>query len=147
MSKETILCSACLLGVPCRYNAQDKTSEKALKLRETHDVILVCPEQLGGLPTPRPPAEIVGAAGGGDLRVVDKNGMDVTAEFVRGAEEVLRIARLAGATEAVLKSRSPSCGSTQVYDGTFTGALVPGDGVTAALLKKHGIRVISEEDL
>jgi uncharacterized protein YbbK (DUF523 family) len=147
MTEKTILCSACLLGVSCRYNAEAKTSEKALKLAEDHNVVLVCPEQLGGLPTPRPPSEIVHDPESGAPRVIDRNGKDVTAEFVRGAEEVLRIARLTGAEEAVLKARSPSCGCGVVYDGSFSGALVPGDGVTAALLKQNGLTVMTEDDL
>jgi uncharacterized protein YbbK (DUF523 family) len=141
MSKKTILCSACLVGVSCRYNGEHKAHQKAIRLLDDYNVILVCPEQLGGLPTPRPPSEITGD------RVIDKNGEDVTTQFVRGAEETLRIAQLVGATEAVLKARSPSCGSTQVYDGTFSGALVEGDGITAAFLKKNGIRVVSENEL
>ena len=141
MTKKTILCSACLLGVSCRYDGKAKTNEKALKLLEDYHVVLVCPEQLGGLPTPRPPAEITNS------RVINRNGEDVTLQFLRGAEEVLKIARLVGAEEAVLKSNSPSCGSMHRYDGSFTGTLTEGDGVTASLLKKDGIRVVSENDL
>ncbi len=141
MPKKTILCSACLMGVSCRYDGKAKTNEKALKLLEDHHVVLVCPEQLGGLPTPRPPAEIT------NNMVVNKNGEDVTLQFSRGADEVLNIAKLVGAKDAVLKSNSPSCGSLHLYDGTFTGTLTEGDGVTASLLKKNGIRVVSENDL
>ena len=101
----------------------------------------VCPEQLAGLPTPRQPSERIGE------RVLRKDGADVTAEFIRGAEEALILAKMIGATEAILKSRSPSCGSNQIYDGTFSGTLIPGDGVFAALCKANSISVKTEEDV
>ena len=101
----------------------------------------VCPEQLGGLPTPRKPSERRGE------RVVMNDGRDVTAEYRRGAEEALRLARLYGCTAAVLKEKSPSCGCGRVYDGTFSGTLTDGDGVTAALLKENGIKVYGESEL
>lgn len=116
--------------------------------------VLVCPEQLGGLPTPRPCAEIVAGGTGsgsavlaGEARVMDVNGADVTAQYLRGAREATKAALLAGCTTAILKARSPSCGSAFVHDGTFSGVLVPGEGVTAALLRAEGLRVLSEEDL
>ena len=111
----------------------------------------VCPEQDGGLATPRPPAEIVGGAGAdvlaGRARVVTADGGDVTEEYVNGAHAALEKAQAAGAVTAVLKSRSPSCGKGCVYDGTFSGVTTTGDGVTTALLEAHGINVVSEDDL
>ncbi|MGC8998816.1 MAG: DUF523 domain-containing protein [Candidatus Bathyarchaeia archaeon] len=135
------LCSACLLGIRCRYNGEDARNEKVIMLLKTETLIPVCPEQLGGLPTPREPAEIR------EGRVITKSGKDVTENFKRGAEEVLKIAKMFGIKEAVLKQGSPSCGCGRIYDGTFSGKIVEGDGVTVALLKRHGIKVITEEDL
>jgi len=135
------LCSACLLGIKCRYDGKSKPNKKVLELAKKEILIPVCPEQLGGLSTPREPAEQKGK------KVITKSGKDVTKNFVRGAKQVLKIAKLFGIKEAILKQRSPSCGCGQVYDGTFTGTIIEGDGVTASLLKKHGIKVISEEDL
>lgn len=135
------LCSACLLGVKCRYDGKDSLNKRVIELLKTEFLIPVCPEQLGGLPTPREPAEIVGN------RVITKSGIDVTEKFVRGAKETLRIAKLFGVKEAILKQGSPSCGCGRIYDGTFSGKTIKGDGVTTALLKKHGIKVITEEDL
>ena len=133
-----ILVSACLLGVSCRYDGKSKPHPDVVRLMEKHTLIPVCGEVMGGLPTPRTPAERQGE------RVVTKDGRDVTVEYRRGAEEVLRLAKLYGATVAVLKERSPSCGSGEVYDGTFTGTLTDGFGVTAELLRDNGIRVIGE---
>ena len=135
------LCSACLLGIKCRYDGKSKPNKKVLELAKKEILIPVCPEQLGGLSTPREPAEQKGK------KVITKSGKDVTKNFVRGAKQVLKIAKLFGIKEAILKQRNPSCGCGQVYDGTFTGTIIEGDGVTASLLKKHGIKVISEEDL
>ena len=106
-----------------------------------YQLVPVCPEQLGGLPTPREPSERQG-----DL-VVMKSGADVTAQYQRGAEQALHLARVFGCKKAVLKERSPSCGSGEIYDGTFSGKLTPGDGVTAALFKKNGIEVFGESDI
>lgn len=136
-----ILVSACLLGLCCRYNAESKANERVLTLAKTHPLVPVCPEQLGGLPTPRPPAERKGE------RVVFSNGTDVTDAFRKGAEETLLLARTLGCKTAILKARSPSCGHGRVYDGTFTGSLVPGSGVTAELLEAGGIAVYTEEEL
>lgn len=133
-----ILISACLLGVSCRYDGKSKPHSDVAQLMEKHTLIPVCGEIMGGLPTPRVSAERQGE------RVMTKDGRDVTAEYRRGAEEVLRLAKLYGATVAVLKERSPSCGSGEVYDGTFTGTLTAGYGVTAELLHANGIRVIGE---
>ena len=134
-----ILVSACLLGTPCRYDGSGKADARLLKLGAKRQLIPVCPELLGGLPTPRPPAERVGA------RIFDKSGADVTSAYLRGAQETLRLARLLGCKTAILKARSPSCGAGQIYDGTFSGTLVPGHGVTAALLAQNGITVFTEE--
>ena len=133
-----ILISACLLGVPCRYDGASKPQPWVEALAARHELVPVCPEQLGGLPTPRNPSERRGD------RVVMNTGADVTAQYRRGAEGALTLCRLLGCQGAVLKERSPSCGSGEIYDGTFTGTRIPGDGVTAELLKKHGIAVYGE---
>ena len=125
----------------CRFDGASKPNEKVLLLARKEALIPVCPEQLGGLPTPREPSEQRGN------KVFTKSGREVTAEFERGAHEVLRIAKLFGARQAILKHKSPSCGCGRIFDGTFSGKLVEGDGVTAALLKKNGIEVITEEEL
>lgn len=136
-----ILISACLLGLSCRYDGTGKLWDGAAALRAAgHHLVPVCPEQLGGLPTPRPPAERVG----GEVRT--KYGVDVTEPYCRGAEEAVALARLLDCPCAVLKARSPSCGSGTIYDGTFTGTLVPGDGVAAAALKEAGVAVFTEEE-
>lgn len=141
--KEKALISACLLGIDCKYNGGNNRlpEEKLGRLRESHELIPVCPECCGGLTTPRTPSERLGD------RVVSKSGEDVTAQFCEGARAALRIAGFYGAKLAILKANSPSCGSGTVYDGTFTGTLVPGDGVTAEMLKAHGIKVIDENAL
>ena len=136
-----ILVSACLLGVRCRYDGASKPNEAVLRLMEEHTLIPICPEQLGGLATPRPPAERQGDA------VSTRSGTDVTARYRRGAEEALRLCRLYGCEAAVLKERSPSCGAGAVYDGTFSGVLTTGDGVTAELLTAHAIPVYGESQL
>lgn len=141
ISDSPVLVSACLLGLRCRYNAEPVANERVLALAKTHTLIPVCPEQLGGLSTPRPPAERLGE------RVVSNDGTDVTSAFVRGAEETLLLARTLGCKTAILKARSPSCGHGRIYDGSFTGKLIPGSGVTAELLAKNGIRVFTEDEL
>ena len=150
-SDKTILVSACLLGLRTRFDGGAKRRHGVVRLQERYRLIPVCPEQLGGLSTPRPPAEIQGGSGeavlAGDSRVLTKEGADVTANFVRGAEECLAVARLFGAAGALFKARSPSCSSRQSYDGSFSGRLVPGMGVTAALLVRHGLELLSEDDL
>ena len=135
------LCSACLLGVKCRYDGKSKPNEKVLALSKKEVLIPICPEQFGGLPTPREPSEQRGK------EVVTKTGKSVTENFENGAKEVLKLAKLFNINETILKQRSPSCGSGQIYDGTFSGTIINGDGVTTALLKRNGIKVISEEDL
>ncbi|MFJ2780063.1 DUF523 domain-containing protein [Kitasatospora sp. NPDC087315] len=142
---EPILVSACLAGVPCRYDGRAKTSAAAVGLVEAGQAVVVCPEVAGGLATPRPAAEIVGGDGedvlAGRARVVDVTGADCTGAFLDGARQALAAAEAAGARRALLMARSPSCGCGRIYDGTFTGALRPGDGVTAALLRRAGIEV------
>ena len=135
-----ILVSACLLGVRCRYDGKSKPHPAVERLMEQHTLIPVCGEIFGGLPTPRVSAERQGA------RVVTADGCDVTAAYRRGAEEVLRLAERYGCKAAILKERSPSCGSGRIYDGTFTGTLTDGWGVTAELLRDHGICVIGESE-
>lgn len=135
-----ILVSACLLGVPCRYDGKSKKHPEVEALREQgHELIAVCPEVQGGLSTPRPPAERQR-----DGRVVNREGTDVTAQYQAGAEIALNTAREQGCELAILKERSPSCGSGEIYDGTFTGQLIPGDGVAAQRLKQAGIKVLGE---
>lgn len=139
--KEKILVSACLLGVACRYDGLSKENEKVLKYLEDKEIMLVCPEIMGGLPTPRVASERVGE------KVLTQNGDDVTDNYSRGALEALRLAKKFGIKKALLKAKSPSCGSNRIYDGTFSHTLTEGDGVTAQLLKENGIEVITEEDI
>ena len=139
--KEKILVSACLLGVNCKYSGGNNLNEKVLKYIEDKEVIPVCPEIMGGLSTPRPPSEIIGN------KVMNNENKDVTKEYTKGAEETLKLAKLFNVKKALLKAKSPSCGSNKIYDGTFSGTLTDGDGVTVRLLKENGIEVISEIDL
>ena len=138
MSKPRLLVSACLLGVYCRYNGERSQIPELQGLMERAELIPVCPETLGGLPTPRPPAERRGD------RVVDCEGADVTQAYRRGAEETLRLARLFDARAALMKERSPSCGAGEIYDGSFAHVRVPGDGVAAQRLKESGVAVYGE---
>lgn len=135
------LCSACLLGIRCRYDGQGMPNEKVREMAAREILIPVCPEQLGGLPTPRTPAEIR------DGRVMTEDGRDVTEFFIRGARETLELARVYGIREAVFKQNSPSCGCGRVYDGTFSGKRIDGDGITTRMLKENGIRVVSDEEI
>ena len=135
------LCSACLLGIKCRYDGKSKPNQKVIKLSGKEILIPVCPEQLGGLSTPREAAEIKGK------KVMTKSGKDVTKNFERGAKEVLRLAKLFGTREAILKQRSPSCGCGKIYDGTFSGKLIKGDGITTSLLKRNRIKVIPDDKI
>ena len=138
---ENILVSACLLGVACRYDGKRKPNEAVIALKEKYNLIPVCPEIMGGLPTPRLPSEIRGET------VIMENGEDVTDKYSRGAEETLRLARLFGCGKAVLKEKSPSCGSGRIYDGTFSKTLTEGNGVTAGMLLANGIRVAGETEI
>ena len=138
-----ILVSRCLLGEPCRYDGRSVPVPELEKLRQAgHVLIPVCPEVLGGLPTPRSPAERQP-----DGRVVNRAGEDVTAAYLEGAGRTLALALEAGCTLAVLKAKSPSCGCRGIYDGSFTGRLVPGQGVAARLLEESGVRVVDETEL
>ena len=136
-----IIVSACLAGLHCRYDGGEKTNDEVLRLVAEGKAIPVCPEQAGGLTTPRLPCEIVNG------RVMRKDGVDVTAEFEHGAQDCLALARLAGAKSAILKAKSPSCGAGRIYDGTFSGTVIPGDGVFAALCRWEGLHLRTEEDL
>lgn len=140
---ENILISACLLGVACRYDGLSKPlDEKILKrLREKYHLIPICPEIMGGLPTPRIPAEI-----NGNRRVFRKDGADVTENYLRGAAEALRLAKFFDCRLAILKEKSPSCGKGHIYDGSFTKTLTVGDGIAAEILQKNGISVIGETE-
>ncbi|MFI0448425.1 DUF523 domain-containing protein [Actinomadura sp. 6N118] len=154
---EKILVSACLLGRPVRYDGAAKRvdDEFVERWRAEGRLVSFCPEVSGGLPVPRPPAEIVGGDGAGDgAAVLDgtaavrtDRGDDVTEAFVRGARLALEAAQDADARIAILKEGSPSCGSLRVYDGNFTGTSVPGHGVTTALLERAGIRVFNEDQI
>jgi len=135
-----ILVSACLAGEPCRYNGLGFICPSVAELVAAGQAFAVCPEVLGGLSTPRPPAEIVAG------RVVTVAGEDVTGAYQAGAQLALKLARQAGCRTAILKARSPSCGCGQIYDGSFSGRLIAADGVFAALLKTAGIVVQTEED-
>lgn len=136
-----ILISACLLGLACRYDGKGKAYAGISQLIAKHELIPICPECYGGLPTPRPPAERRGE------RVCTESGTDVTLQYRKGAEEALKLAQIYGCQWAVLKEKSPSCGSGEIYDGTFSRRLAAGDGVTAELLKANGMHVIGESQL
>ena len=145
-----ILISACLCGIDCRYDGGSKLDEKATNLFKSGKAILVCPEQLGGMSTPRLSHEIIDGTGKdvleGNAKVLSREGTDSTNEFIKGAEETLKIAKGCGAKIAILKARSPSCGFGTIYNGSFSGEKISGNGVAAELLFKNGIRVITEED-
>ncbi len=145
-----ILVSACLLGLPCQYDGQFCPQPALQELAARGEVLPCCPEVLGGLGVPRPPAEIVRGDGEdvleGRARVINAQGQDVTWEFLRGAQATLRLAHRWGIKRAILKSHSPSCSSRYIYDGTFRGRLREGQGVTAALLQREGMEVCSEEE-
>lgn len=136
-----ILVSACLLGIPCRYDGTGcAVADTIASLLSGHHLIPVCPEQLGGLPTPRDPVELRGG------RALTKAGLDVTEAFTKGAAQACSLARLFQCSHAILKEKSPSCGSGYVYDGTFSGAVVQGMGLAAALLRQNGVTVVNEGD-
>ena len=138
-----VLISACLLGKPCRYDGRSKPCERVIELSQRSDieVIEICPEQLGGLPTPRVPSEILGD------KVISRNGRDVTEFFELGAKRSLEIAKENDCSYAILKSLSPSCSVCGVYDGSFSGKVSDGMGVTAKLFIENGIKVVSENDI
>ena len=136
-----LLCSACLLGVACRFDGESKLSPSTLSLLKAHELVPVCPEQLGGLPTPRPPCEIQA-----DGRLMSINGDDMSEHYQKGAEEAYNIYRLTGCQAAILKARSPACGIGSIYDGSFSKKLISGHGVFSKLLLNKGIKVFTEED-
>jgi len=148
--KKVIMVSACLLGFPTRYDGKSKPDKRVLNFLKRENAVIVpfCPEQLGGLPTPRIPSEIQGKKGWGEgVRVINKAGQDVTENFIRGAKVSLEIARFSNPDLIIMKERSPSCGVNYIYDGTFSKRVVYGMGVATYYLKKAGYRVISEEEL
>ena len=138
---ENIIVSACLLGIGCRYDGKHKANPDVIRLTEKYNLIPVCPEIYGGLPTPRVPSERIGD------KVMMKDGRDVTENYQRGARETLEMCRIYNVKTAILKQRSPSCGKGEIYDGSFMGALTERDGVTAELLLANGIRVIGESEI
>jgi len=142
--KQPLLISACLLSVSCRYDGKDNAlSEKDMRSLNEHFILIpACPEQLGGLSTPRLPAEIQS-----DGRTLRQDGVDVSLEFQRGADEALKIAKIAHSKIALLKANSPSCGNDEIYDGSFTGQLIPGQGQTVKLFEKHSIKVYNENEI
>lgn len=141
MGKETVLVSACLLGVRCRYDGGDAYCRGAVELLGKFDLIPFCPELLGGMPVPRDPVEIAGG------RVKTADGEDKTAQFAAGAVKSLELARKFKVGKAFLKSGSPSCGCDFIHDGTFSGKLIAGKGFTAALFIENGIKTFSERDI
>lgn len=152
MSK--LLVSACLLGEKVRYDAKDclQTHARLKQYIEDKRVVTICPEMAGGLPTPRPPAEIepksyAAAVLRFEAKVLTKNGEDVSHEFRKGAQKALALAQKHGIRCAILKARSPSCGSGQVYDGSHSKKLIDGMGVTAELLSQHDIKVFDETEI
>ncbi len=138
---EKVLVSACLLGINCKYDGTNNYNKKVIDYLKDKEVIPICPEILGGLATPRVPSEIL------DNKVINKQGIDVTKNFNKGAIEILKLAKLFDCKKALLKSKSPSCGVGLVYDGTFSNKLIKGDGITAKLLKENKIEVLTEEDI
>ena len=144
------LISACLCGVNCKYSGKNNLNDRCLKLLRDGKAILVCPEQLGGLSTPREPAEIIGSPKevleGTDGKIISISGKDVTEEFLKGAKETLKIAKAIGAKKAILKEGSPSCGCNFIYGGSFSGNKIRGKGLTAYMLEREGIKVISEKE-
>lgn len=142
-----IMVSACLVGINCRYDGTNKYSSKVEDIIVAGMLVPFCPEQLGGAPTPRVPAEIVNGSGcdvlAGRAKVIDKKGKDVTCIFLRGAQESLKLAKLIKPEKIVLKDKSPSCGIEFIYDGSFSGRKIPGSGAAAELLKNHNFKIIS----
>jgi len=136
-----IMVSACLLGENCKYSGGNNRREQVLAFVEGHEVFPICPEVMGGLPTPRTPAEIV------EGRVFNKDGVNVDKEYRLGAKMALEIAKRENIDMAILQPRSPSCGAREIYDGTFSGRKIPGMGITAALLKENGFRVVDADEL
>jgi uncharacterized protein YbbK (DUF523 family) len=143
-----ILVSSCLAGQACRYNGSSALAKEIEALVENKEAVMMCPELLGGFHTPREPAEIIKGTGidviNGNARVIERSGKDVTDIYIDGAYKALSIAKEIKATVIVLKENSPSCGSEYIYNGTFSNVKIAGEGVTTALLRKHGFIVMSE---
>ncbi len=150
-SNEIILVSACLTGINCRFDNDIKRNEKIVQLLSDGRVIPLCPEILANFRTLRPAMEIIGGDGNdvleGRAKVIDKDGNDYTEKITEGAKKVLEVVKILNVRKAILKSKSPSCGKDLIFDGTFSGNLVKGNGVLTALLKKHGIKVYSEKEI
>ncbi len=141
MDKKKLLISACLVGENCKYNGGNNLLQQIKALKEKYELIPVCPEQLGGLSTPREPSEISKG------RVMNKANEDVTDAFQKGANKTLEIAKGNNCFACLLKERSPSCGVNEIYDGSFSGKVISGSGITALLLSKRGLSVFSEEEI
>ena len=135
-----IAVSSCLLGINCKYNGKSNYNEDIIKLKEQYELVPICPEVLGGLPTPRVPSEII------KNKVINQEGIDVTSNYNEGAKKALTILKENGIKIAILKAKSPSCGKGQIYDGTFSHTLVAGDGVTTKLLLENDILVLNENN-
>jgi uncharacterized protein YbbK (DUF523 family) len=138
---ENLLISACLLGIPCRYDGKSVKAVSVEALRAKYNLVPVCPEIYGGLPTPRTPSERQGE------KTMMKDGTDVTENYLRGAKAAYELCLELGCKKALLKEKSPSCGNGKIYDGTFSGTLIDGDGVTSEYLKSRGIRVFGESEI
>ena len=138
--KEKVLVSACLLGIKVRFDGKSKANEELIEKLNNYEFIPVCPEVWGGLPTPRVPSEII------NDKVINKDGIDVTDNYMRGAIETLELVRKFNIKKAILKSKSPSCGKGKIYDGSFNGTLVDGNGITTRLLIENGIEVLTEDE-
>lgn len=136
-----ILVSACLLGVNCRYDGKNNKNSELCLIMNKYNLIPICPEQLGGMTTPRLPSEIIGG------RVINSQGRDISYHFIKGAQEALYIAKAYNCKRAILKSKSPSCGYGSIYDGSFSGKLIDGNGICAEMLINNGIEIFTENDL
>lgn len=145
-----IMLSSCLAGINCKYNGKNNRHPAFVSMAESEEVVLVCPEELAGLPIPRSPSEICNGTGedvlAGQAKVINREERDITKQFIEGAKIALEICQNNGVDLAILRRNSPSCGCDHIYDGTFTSTLQDGDGVFAVLLKRNGIRVISDEE-
>ncbi|WP_455539548.1 DUF523 domain-containing protein [Terrisporobacter sp.] len=146
-----LIVSACLVGVNCKYNGENNDNNKVKEFLKDKQYVLICPEQLGGLTTPRKPSEINSIGGKevlkGNSKVISCENKDVTENFIKGAKESLKIAKMFNCKQALLKESSPSCGCNLIYDGSFNGKKISGMGVTAALFNENGIEVFSEKEL
>ena len=144
--KEKVLISACLLGENVKYNGKNNQIELSIlnKLKEKYELIPFCPEVEGGLPTPRPPSEIVSQ---NPLKIINNQSKDVTSNFMKGAKKTLDLVKKYGIKKAIMKANSPSCSNDKIYDGTFSNTLIKGDGVTVKYLKREGVEVFNEDDV